>query len=433
MQMNERSTQTKCTKATIPLLLLAGCLGAPDAADLLDDEGPTNEALLAFTIGNTHISASESPSWPKTVTWCVNGGHETHKNFSWKASWQSTNIPTNTHCVSYQSSIEKCDLSAMVDRDYVGTGTPYHTGDIANPKRYSLFDHRPSFTLSVSPTLPVQVNQSVSLTAPFPHCQRHCDGTGTLRWWQKNANGTSWTELTAANDKCTLTVPGSSSPGTETFKLVSTHQGQPSVSNEVTVTWAACPSGQTMCSGTCVNLIDDPCYCGSCEHSCGNGYCDQGACKSCFAAGTSITMADGSEKPIESITVGDWVLGYDTNGKTTLPARVSHTFVHSDTAQSLLLNGNVRVTPEHPFYMNGAWIEAGNLQPGDQLHRLVTSESTPQPVIMTVEQIENIPGALTTYNIEVENVHNYFAGGYLVHNKPVGCFFQDIGPERPTD
>jgi len=35
----------------------------------------------------------------------------------------------------------------------------------------------------------------------------------------------------------------------------------------------------------------------------------------CFLAGTSVTMSDGSKKPIEEITVGEIVLGYDAINK----------------------------------------------------------------------------------------------------------------------
>jgi hypothetical protein len=422
--------QAKWVKGIIPLMLVAGCLGAPEMGERPEDEGLTAEARQAFTIDRDIISVTELGTWPKTVQWCVGGNHEMHSKFSWKVSWSSSNPVTDTKCVSYSTAGEKCNLGAMIDRDYVGATTDFHTGDIANPKYYSVFDHRTSFALSVSPTSPVQAGQSVSLTAPSPHCERHCDGTGTLYWWQRNSNG-SWTELTGQRNKCTLTV-NSPSVGTETYKLTSTHQGFPSQSNEVTVTWSSCPwSGQTLCSGQCVYLAGDSCNCGSCGNSCGSGWCSNGMCKSsCFAGGTLITMADGSEKPIEDVRVGDWVLGYDTQSVKAVTARVSHTFVHPDTNDSLLLNGTVRVTAEHPFYVNGEWIEAGKLQPGDQIQRLFRSESVPNPMTIAVENLQNVPGSLTTYNLEVENVHNYFAAGYLVHNKPVGCSIFDAAPNE---
>ena len=34
-----------------------------------------------------------------------------------------------------------------------------------------------------------------------------------------------------------------------------------------------------------------------------------------------------------------------------------------------------------------------------------------------VETLKAVAGRLTTYNLEVAGTHDYFAGGYLVHNK----------------
>ena len=53
------------------------------------------------------------------------------------------------------------------------------------------------------------------------------------------------------------------------------------------------------------------------------------------------------------------------------------------------------------------------------------SDSKPLPVVMEVNQIKEVPGSLTTYNIEVAGVHDYFADGYLVHNKEAVCTFSN--------
>lgn len=71
----------------------------------------------------------------------------------------------------------------------------------------------------------------------------------------------------------------------------------------------------------------------------------------CFAAGTSIDMADGSHKPIEQVTIGDSVLAYDpllNNGQGALaPHRVTRTYA---TANKLVLDFHgLKVTPGHVF------------------------------------------------------------------------------------
>ena len=71
----------------------------------------------------------------------------------------------------------------------------------------------------------------------------------------------------------------------------------------------------------------------------------------CFAAGTQILMADGSQKPIEKIEVGDWVGSFDPedlSGRSQLKqARVTKTFVNRN--QEVIDLHGVKVTPGHRF------------------------------------------------------------------------------------
>jgi hypothetical protein len=45
----------------------------------------------------------------------------------------------------------------------------------------------------------------------------------------------------------------------------------------------------------------------------------------CFLAGTPVTMADGSSKPIEQVRAGDWVMSFDQKTGETKPGRVKRT------------------------------------------------------------------------------------------------------------
>lgn len=79
----------------------------------------------------------------------------------------------------------------------------------------------------------------------------------------------------------------------------------------------------------------------------------------CFIAGTPITMADGSEKAIEEIKVGDMVMAFDEcadNGMSKLvPRRVTRT-MQGTTTEVIDLRG-LRVTPGHRFLSSGgAWL-----------------------------------------------------------------------------
>ena len=79
----------------------------------------------------------------------------------------------------------------------------------------------------------------------------------------------------------------------------------------------------------------------------------------------------------------------------------------------------LRATPEHPFFANGRWVSAGELSVGDIL--LEVAEDGRTVVRVPVRSIESQPGGVETFNLEVSGVHDYFAGGILVHNKPPYC------------
>jgi peroxiredoxin len=49
----------------------------------------------------------------------------------------------------------------------------------------------------------------------------------------------------------------------------------------------SCPSGQTVCNGTCVNMSTDPKNCGKCGNSCASGSCESGACAGCPSGQTA--------------------------------------------------------------------------------------------------------------------------------------------------
>jgi hypothetical protein len=67
----------------------------------------------------------------------------------------------------------------------------------------------------------------------------------------------------------------------------------------------------------------------------------------CFAAGTPISMADGTSKAIEAIEPGDLVQSFDRNGRL-VPGRVTRTFVNE--SKILLDFHGTLVTPGHVYY-----------------------------------------------------------------------------------
>ena len=140
----------------------------------------------------------------------------------------------------------------------------------------------------------------------------------------------------------------------------------------------------------------------------------------CFLKWTHILMKDWY-KNIEDIKVGDFVLSYNENSHKNEYNKVIKTFIHENNSNDLYqlsINGEIlEVTNIHPFYVKRdwnkwyQWIEAQDLKTWDELllHNWTYEK---------IEKIVHRPYQWNVYNIEVENMHNYYAGKwYLVHNK----------------
>tara|TARA_B100001079_G_C16185135_1_gene414680 strand:- start:363 stop:722 length:360 start_codon:yes stop_codon:yes gene_type:complete len=114
-------------------------------------------------------------------------------------------------------------------------------------------------------------------------------------------------------------------------------------------------------------------------------------------------------KFIEDIKVGDVVKSFDVGISSIIDSEVTKTYVHSD-RYYMILNGTIKTTSIHPFYTDGKWVEAGDLSVGNKILHVDGLEHT-------IETIELSDESVIVYNLEVDGTHNYFAEGYLVHNK----------------
>lgn len=154
----------------------------------------------------------------------------------------------------------------------------------------------------------------------------------------------------------------------------------------------------------------------------------------CLAFGTKIIMANGSETNIEDIIVGDELLSMSIPG---MPLdfdaedtwknwevdsidgieQATATVIKVTTntyATHYLINGSLRATYEHPFFVlrNGSYqfITAENLILGDMLYNSNNEFEEIETVGLVDEELE-------VGNLNVESLDVYFGGGYLLHNK----------------
>ncbi|TXH06126.1 MAG: hypothetical protein E6R05_01845, partial [Candidatus Moraniibacteriota bacterium] len=133
----------------------------------------------------------------------------------------------------------------------------------------------------------------------------------------------------------------------------------------------------------------------------------------CFLAGTPILMSDGTRKAIQDIRIGEKVLTRkDPNDASLKEAVVTGT--HTVAVDGyLVINDNLRVTPEHKMFVNGAWTAAGSIQVGDVLVGIQGEE-------VTVTNIAFVREKVLVYNLTIDTYHTYFAGDVWVHNNKGG-------------
>jgi hypothetical protein len=128
----------------------------------------------------------------------------------------------------------------------------------------------------------------------------------------------------------------------------------------------------------------------------------------CFLSGTKVDIVDG-DVSIEDLQIGDEVKTYDLKNRKHKKSKVTETYKHNVDGY-LIINDIIKTTYYHPFYSEGEWIKAGELSIGDKILHVDGAEHK-------VSSIETFDDNVDVYNIEVDGTHNYFAEGYLVHNK----------------
>jgi len=149
----------------------------------------------------------------------------------------------------------------------------------------------------------------------------------------------------------------------------------------------------------------------------------------CFVAGTRVLMFNGESKNIEDVKVDDEVLSFNEQKGIMEIKKVVSTRqpLHSDLVKYRFDNSlEVTSTHDHPFYVNGLDLasykpsltnerynldkEVKQIQVGDVVHS--TDSEAKIVSILELPEVET-----QTYIITVEDNHNFYANGILVHNK----------------
>ena len=185
-------------------------------------------------------------------------------------------------------------------------------------------------------------------------------------------------------------------------------------------------SGRTINNSTNTSVSFDDFYGASAitSSSSSNGSGDSGGC---LVYGTLIEMANGAFKHIEDVVVGDEVVSYNIDGIGTeeewvdwysdnLSGSLSTSTVVENRLSTyhyyFLINNLIKATWEQPFLISSTNIRF-SLTRDLKVGELIFSRDGEWIEVTSIERIdENIE----TGALDVEDVDNYFAEGFLTHN-----------------
>ena len=155
--------------------------------------------------------------------------------------------------------------------------------------------------------------------------------------------------------------------------------------------------------------------------------------KGCFMAGTLVNTKEGL-KPIEEVTIGEYVLSRNEESGETSYKKVTDTLIRStyNICTIELENGKIKSTTGHLFMVKDKWWKAAaELKAGDILE---TADGKCKVVKSITVEEKGYP--VTTYNLSVEDNHTFFVGklGVLTHNMKgfTPCELADEVAEKAT-
>lgn len=129
----------------------------------------------------------------------------------------------------------------------------------------------------------------------------------------------------------------------------------------------------------------------------------------CFDGETDVLMSDGSNKKIKDMKVGDSIMTRESEIDSKLVSAKVINVHEREVDGYVIINGSLRITPNHFVWTDSGWKEAGSLSIGEFL-----IDSDKRAVM--VDSIEWHLGKFKVYNLDVDDKHTFFANNLWVHN-----------------
>lgn len=294
-------------------------------------------------------------------------------------------------------------------------------------------------------------NGTLSGSYTYQNCKPGCAG-GSTNWTNGTNTCTGSYGAMNAGDTATVTNTPSNTTGTETATCANDGSGNVTFSDATcTASAADCPQGASgdefvyFCDAALPASVNGTrctvrCICDykseAVTYICTNGEWKYGNYSSgfCFLGDVTVTLADGSTKPMTELKQGDVVRGKKHDN--TVLAVPNH--VNAGTIYGFN-GGKPFVTGGHPFWTKDGWkaidpsltladderhgVKAAKLQIGDKLWL----SNGKRLEITSIDAHDADPSQV--FNPVVSGDHTYYANGILVHNKPMhkaSC--PDLGP-----
>lgn len=147
---------------------------------------------------------------------------------------------------------------------------------------------------------------------------------------------------------------------------------------------------------------------------------------SCFAAGTPVLMADGTERAIEDVVVGDRVMAFD-GFRALEPREVLQ--LHRNWTTEFIDLGGCLITPGHHVLDSEGMFRpvVEVLRSGSGLVRRSGEVVRPDWRLLEAAAVNGVgsatAGGWPTYNLSIEGLETYVAAGWRVHNTSILSFF----------
>jgi hypothetical protein len=156
----------------------------------------------------------------------------------------------------------------------------------------------------------------------------------------------------------------------------------------------------------------------SCTRTGGSG--GGGGGGGCFVAGTKVTLADGTHKNIEDVQDTDTLMS--SSGPVAIEKRLR--IEYEGDVFAFNGDGKYFVTPSHPFMTTEGWKSIDPAKTHEEIPDLKVTKLTVGDTLileggreLPLTSMQSKHEITSVYNFQLEGTHDYYADGFLVHNK----------------